>query len=599
MQLRDYQSALADEVTRALVNHAVVLQLPTGGGKTYIAASIAMAARRTAKHVWFVCHRREIIRQASESFEEIGIPHGVIGAGRRDLGDRQIKICSVDTIRRHFGKVEAPDFIIWDECHHVAAKSWAELKARFPNAAHLGLTATPERLDGYGLAEHFDRIICGPTTRQLIEAGHLSRYRIFAPTIPDLRGVRVKMGDYSKEQLAERMSGRALIGNAVEHYRRHVPEGRAVVFAVSIEASKAIVARFVDTGIPAAHIDSTTPVAQRDAAIADLEAGRIRVLSNVEIFTEGFDLPAIDAVILLRPTKSFSLFRQMIGRGLRVALGKTETIILDHAGLIFDHGLPDDDVQWTLDGRRRHEDVDGNRAEKLRRCPSCSNIHTWAAECPECGHVYGALDRSIEEVYGELREFQRLPGHVTVHEFMVRARIATSNTVRHMFNRGMPRDHETGMVPLEAALEWLRSAKTSQNRPPFGSKPGEYENRETFGKRVGRSFRSVNKLAANGLPCGLNGWVHVEPALEWLAEWEADPSNWRRRWKIAGYESTSEFARRIGVDREHGRLGLIKRGLPIAENGLVHIETGLAWVAANERPERSERRMRPSKGPCR
>jgi superfamily II DNA or RNA helicase len=304
--------------------------------------------------------------------------------------------------------MQAPDLIVWDECHHIAAGSWSSIFARYSRARHVGLSATPVRLDGKGLGDHFDEMVRGPTVRELIDGGFLVRYRAFAPTIPDTAGLHTRMGDYVKSEVANLMDRPRIVGDAIAHYRKLAAGKRAVVFAVSIEASRRVVDGFRAAGIPAEHVDGETPTDERDAAIRRFESGDTLVLSNVDLFGEGFDLPSIEVAILLRPTQSLGLYLQQVGRALRTAPGKSEAIILDHAGNILRHGLPDEDREWTLDGERASKKKKESAAS-VRQCLQCYGISPSAAQvCRQCGSPFPVQAREIEEVAGDLSEVDPL-----------------------------------------------------------------------------------------------------------------------------------------------------------------------------------------------
>lgn len=410
MQLRPYQQHGLDEIRAHLRAgiRSVLWQMPTGAGKTASTAHMLGSAAQKGRRAWFVCHRRELILQSHRAFQKAGVPHGIIAAGFDIAGLRPVQICSVQTLARRLDRVATPDLIVWDECHHLAAGSWSSIYQRFPKAVHIGLSATPQRLDGQGLEAYFTRMVTGPTVRELIEAGFLVPYRLFAPGGgPDLSGVHTRMGDYVKSEVAAIMDKPRIVGDAVEHYRKLAMGRRAVVFAVSIEASHRIVEMFCAAGIPAEHVDGETPTEQRDAAIRRFECGQTRVLSNVELFGEGFDLPAIEAVILMRPTQSLALYLQMVGRGLRTADGKDDCIILDHAGNCARHGLPDDEREWTLAGglersKRGERDPDD---QPIRQCLACYAISPAAMDrCRECGTPFPVRARKVQEVAGELTE---------------------------------------------------------------------------------------------------------------------------------------------------------------------------------------------------
>lgn len=577
-----FQTDLVHQIEAALGNHAsVLLQLPTGGGKTHVAAAVIRRWNARRKRVWFVCHTRELIRQTCAKLDALGVSHGIVSPEYEPCYERRVQVCSVDTLRNRIEKLgdllQDPDLIVWDECQHVAAPSWSAIKARYAGARHLGLTATPERLDGTGLGQWFDHLICGPTTRDLIVRGRISRYRLFAPTIPDLRGVKTLAGDYAARDLDDRMGGSVLVGDVVEHYRKLAPGARAIVFAVSVKHSKAVVERFQAAGIPAVHVDGTTRKDDRDAAVERLASSEIKVLSNVRVFTEGFDVPAIDAVIVLRPTKSRALFLQMIGRGLRKADGKAATIVLDHAGVVYEHGLPDDDYEWTLEGhasRGAKKPLGG----RLRRCPDCNAVHEWAAECVECGHVYAQGERTIDEVYGELREVGAGAHRYAprgAHTAFARRIGRSPDFVRRLVKRGLP-VRPDGFIDDAAALAWCEQhpeyMSGNYNAPPRGSGMGEYCSTSAFGIKVGRSGTVVQRLKQKGLPHADNGWIHVEKGLEWMAEYES-----QNKTKLSSeYETVSRFARRIGITNM-SVYAWCRKGILRTHDGYVHIKDGLDW----------------------
>lgn len=407
--LRDYQEhdRLAIRAAFKQGARAVLYQLPTGGGKTALTAHVAGESSRRAKwRVWFLVHRKELVDQSIRTFEQVGIPHGVIAAGffadRRPL----VQIGSVQTIGRRLERLPAPDLIIWDEAHHLAAGTWSTIFAAYPDALHLGLSATPERLDGTGLGHWFSHLVCGPTTADLIDQGWLAPYRLYAPAKVDLSGVHTKLGDFVKGELAATMDKPTITGDAIAHYRRYADGKRAIAFCCSIEHSQHVVAQFNAAGIPAEHVDGHTEATQRKLAMQRFRAGEIRVLSNVELFGEGVDVPAIEAAILLRPTQSLALYLQQVGRALRPAEGKMHAVILDHAGNSYTHGLPDDPREWSLEGRKRKRGTADQ--VPIRQCPKCfAVVPAASASCKYCHTLLagaGGGGREVEEVAGELVE---------------------------------------------------------------------------------------------------------------------------------------------------------------------------------------------------
>ncbi len=410
LRLRGYQSDLIEQARGYIREGAnsILIQAPTGSGKTVLVAKMLKNAAERGYRAWFCVHRRELIAQSVVTLSQsAGIEAGIVAAGFPQDRSMPIQVCSIATLRHRRKQLRAPSLVIFDEAHHLAAKSWADIFAAYPGAVHIGLTATPERLDGTGLGKWFKHLIVGPSVSQLIEQGYLSNYRLFAPPPPDLAGVHVIAGDYNKRELSAAMSRSTVTGDVITHYRKYAPGKRMVLFAWSIEASKELAARFNTAGIQAEHVDGDTDNATRDLAMARFRDGKTLVLTNVDLFGEGVDVPAIEAVALLRPTQSLTLYLQQVGRGLRPAIGKERAIILDHAGNCRRFGMPDDARHWTLDGRR--DGKIANDAAPIKQCPMCYAVMTVSVDvCKHCGYKFQVVSREINEVDGELEEVKIL-----------------------------------------------------------------------------------------------------------------------------------------------------------------------------------------------
>lgn len=406
LELRPYQTDIYAE-TRAAIQegfNAVLVQSPTGSGKTVLIAKMLEHASSRNYSCWFVVHRRELVEQSVITLtESAGLSLGIVAAGFPGNRHERIQVCSVQTLanRRHL--LQAPNLIVWDEAHHVAAATWGDIFNAYPNAVHIGLTATPERLDGTGLDGFFRKLILGPSVKKLIDDGWLSKYKLYAPSTPDLSHVHTVAGDYNKKELAEAMSDSAVVGDALLHYKKYAHGLRSLAFMWSVEASEKIAAQFREAGIPSAHVDGTTNRSERTRLFQDFRSGAVKFLSNVEIASEGVDIPGIEAIFLLRPTRSLAMYLQQVGRGLRILQGKEMALIFDHAGNCRLHGLPDDERVWSLEGRRRKK---GEAAEcPVKQCPKCyAMIPASSFECKWCGFKFQIQSRNINEVEGELSE---------------------------------------------------------------------------------------------------------------------------------------------------------------------------------------------------
>ncbi|WP_066770039.1 DEAD/DEAH box helicase [Sphingobium sp. CCH11-B1] len=403
--LRPYQAALLDGARQGFRERkrAILLQLPTGGGKTVSGSKMIEGSSAKGLVCWWLAHRRELIGQTSKTFAAMGIQHGIIAGGHSSDPHKRVQIGSIQTVARRLDDLAPPDLIIFDECHHLGASQWQKIFDAFPNAKIIGLTATPWRLDGKGLGQWFEEMVNGPTVAELIAEGSLSHYRLFAPTQIDTSTIKMQAGDFKKDDLAKLMDKPTIVGDAVKHYLKLCRGKRAVAFAVNVEHSQRIAQQFNANGIPAEHVDGTMDAGSRDGAIQRFIAGDTLVLTNCELFGEGFDVPAIEAVILLRPTKSLSLHLQQVGRALRPAPGKSEAIILDHAGNSMIHGLPDDDREWTLEDREKKK-KDDKVSSPIKTCMECFHVYRPAPKCPQCGHQPVGQAREIEQRDGELAE---------------------------------------------------------------------------------------------------------------------------------------------------------------------------------------------------
>jgi DNA repair protein RadD len=405
LELRPYQVDMVGE-TRAHFRAGrkrVLNQLPTGGGKTAMTSTVVHTAVKKGKTAWFVVHRRELVNQVCRAFDAEGIDYGVISSDYDPKPKARAQIVSIQTAIRRLERLTPPDLLVVDECHHAASQMWADLMAWCKDAHILGLSATPKRLDGRGLGKYFDAMVKGPSMRWLIDNDYLSPYRLFEPASVDMSGVQVVAGEYNRRQMTQRVTDSKIVGDVVAHYRTHCNGARAVGFAVSIEHAAMVAAQFRKEGIAACHFDGNTERGLRNQINRDFETGHIRVLMNCELLGEGYDLPAIEAAILLRPTMSESLYLQQVGRALRFVPGKIATI-LDHVGNCARHGKPDLEREWSLTTGADAKAKESKRPAP-RMCTKCFAASKYNAEvCSTCGNPFDSEARTIENVDGELAE---------------------------------------------------------------------------------------------------------------------------------------------------------------------------------------------------
>ena len=409
IKLRDYQENLIQKLRErfAAGKKRLLLQLPTGAGKTILAADMLKGASTKGNNALFIVHRMELLEQTAEALKIFDIPHGIIASGYRYVPGHRVYIASIQTLVRRLHIIDNIKIVFFDECHHIAAGSWKKVFSSFPKSWVIGLTATSIRLDGKGLSEFFDEIIQGPSVQSLIDQGYLSRYRYFAPEYLNTAALRVRMGEFLQEDLEEALNSVTITGKAIDEYKKHGEDGQFIVFAVSIAHSIHIVEEFDKHGISARHVDGTMKKKERLAIMEMFRNRDISVLSNVNLFGEGVDIPDLKGILMLRPTKSLSLYLQMCGRALRPSPGKDCAIILDHSNNIYEHGSPCEDRLWTLRGCKSGE-------TKLKECPRCfAHVPIGAEVCttPGCGYEFTPIqieapkkEREIEPLEGKLEE---------------------------------------------------------------------------------------------------------------------------------------------------------------------------------------------------
>ena len=430
IQLRDFQSDVERRIYAAWLagTRNVLAVLPTGAGKTVLFSKVMADQQRPSVAI---AHRQELVGQISLALARNGVRHRIIGPRavaqacsalhlaetRRNYIDPTSPraVAGVDTLVRRPAEPWMQQIGLWvgDEFHHAAPRTnkWCTAVSMFPNAHGLGVTATPCRADGRGLGRHadglIDTMVVGLPMRELIDAGWLSDYRVFVPP-SDLHLEQVSIsagGDYSPEPLRRAVHASHITGDVVAHYQRIAPGKLGVTFAVDVAAATEIAAAFRAAGVPAEVVTAETPDALRSHVLRRFRAREVLQLVNVDLFGEGFDLPALEVVSMARPTQSYALYAQQFGRALRVLDGKDRAIIIDHVGNVLRHGLPDAPRVWTLDRRERRSRTTSD-IPPLRICLSCTGAYDRVrAVCPYCGEAWIPTERSTPaQVDGDLAE---------------------------------------------------------------------------------------------------------------------------------------------------------------------------------------------------
>lgn len=367
-QLRDYQRRAIDDVRAAHAEvRSVVLQLPTGAGKTRTSAEYMREEVAVGHRCIFLAGLDTLVGDTHARLVDAGIRAGFVQAGRPVDDEAPIQVCSWQTLRAR-GLRPRADRVIVDECHHSASSTLREILAAYPSAKLLGMTATAQRGDGQPLGDIFERLVAGPSVSELTERGYLVPCELRAPG-------RVVDG--------------ALGMDPVDAYETYTPDRRALVFASGREHAADIMRKLAQRGIPAGLMLGDTPRAERERIRDGIVRGRLRVLVNVAVAVEGWDCPEIEVVILARSFTVCGSFLQAIGRGLRPAANKTKCVVLDLKGAWETHGLPDERRVWSLEGTAVRREA----LSAMAKCPECWAVFKPARECPRCHAALGAESR--------------------------------------------------------------------------------------------------------------------------------------------------------------------------------------------------------------
>ena len=390
ISLRPYQKELCLDIQEALWPHdgsegvrAVCAVLPTGGGKTVCFSQMALSFHRAGHRLCAGAHREELVDQMSAKFFDFDVPHGIIKSGLPISHQAYIQCAMIQTLAGKVHQLPPPDVLVIDECHHTPASQYQKIIDAMPTTTKIiGFTATPERLDGKGLGNVYDRLVVGPQVPELISMGYLVPATVFAPALVDTSSLHTRMGDFDKTEVAQLMDEPTITGDAVEHYKRLASGTSAVAFCVGIAHAVHVAECFNTAGIAASHIDGGMAKPQRKAILERFRSGDILVLTSADLISEGFDLPRIETAILLRPTKSLGLYLQQVGRALRVQNGKRRAVILDHVQNSLRHGLPDEHREWCLDGKTKKKKKEEEEFA-VQTCNVCFRVYK-GKKCPDC-----------------------------------------------------------------------------------------------------------------------------------------------------------------------------------------------------------------------
>lgn len=379
ISLREYQQDLYQKTVEAFRqgHKRVLVCVGCGAGKSYIFAKMA---ERTKGPVLVLTHRRELLDQTGRLFQEHGI---------------NARVEMILTEANHLGEHEQPALIITDEAHLSRSNSWMKVLDYYDTYT-VGFTATPVRLDGKPLGDIYSALITGVSVRWLIDNGRLASYEYYAPTVVETDGLRVQAGDYVIKDLEQLMSDRAIYSDVLKSWERLAKGQKTIAYCVSVKHAQETAQMFTEAGYPAVEIDGGTPSKKRAEIMQDFRNGKILVLCNVGIISEGVSIDDVTCCLLLRPTESHALFWQQGMRAMRYQPGKVATII-DCVGNYTRNTLFDADVEWSLtESVKKRHSLNDEGDFYIRTCPSCFKVFKTAPVCPYCSEPYPLHPREIK-----------------------------------------------------------------------------------------------------------------------------------------------------------------------------------------------------------
>ena len=393
IKLRDYQENLIGDLRNKIREgkNRLLCVLPTGGGKTIIFMHIIFNAIQKGHKILIITHRQEILAQIKKTLFQFKIPSGTIKAERKNISEMQVQVGMVLTIGKRLERIPRPDLIIFDEAHHCAAKTWLKIITYWNETKILGFTATPQRLDGQGLYPIFEEMVEGKTISELVQLGWLSFPELYsARVIFDKKKLKKYAGDYSLADQEKHLNeSHVFFEEAIVEYKNKLNGKPAIIFVPTVKIGNFIADKFSRSGFLSKCIHGRMESKDRDDAIEGLASGKYNVVTSCEVINEGVDVPVVSGIILLRKTKSLAFYLQACGRGLRPHENKNETIIIDFAGNIKEHGHPLDRREWSIHGSKKEKSK-----VKITECPKCFFIMRGVkTKCEKCNYIFKSVEK--------------------------------------------------------------------------------------------------------------------------------------------------------------------------------------------------------------
>jgi superfamily II DNA or RNA helicase len=427
IQLRDNQRELITKIQRSIASghRRILVQAHVGFGKTIVSAEIARLCREKSNRSLFIAPRRQLVYQAIEKFEHLGVSAGMIMAGEQMVLQRIVQVGSIDTLtsRCHRGSWEYPwaKVLMVDEAHAMFSADRIKFLSHYDIV--LGITATPALANGKGMGAFYTDLVCGPTMKELVDDGYLVPMRYYGADYPDLASVKMDAdGDYQEKSLAEASDKPELIGSIYRNYKRLAGDRTTLIFSVNRKHGIHIYNEFKSHGEAVEYIDANTPTEEREAMAARVESGETKVIVNISVLAFGTDWPRISCVIIARVTRNISSWIQMVGRGSRLHPTKSDCLVIYHGPNFDELGPIDGDIEWSLDDKstireRKERKQKEQKEPKQIVCKKCGCAFSGRKTCPDCGHEMVAQGQAVPVHEADLVEITTKPKPLEKSQF--------------------------------------------------------------------------------------------------------------------------------------------------------------------------------------
>lgn len=450
LKLFDYQQRLVTETRRALSNgnKGVLIVSPPGSGKSVVIAEIARLTTLKKNRILFFVHRKELVNQIKDSFI------------KQDVDLKYCTILTVGKVANRLDILTKPDLIIVDESQHSRARTYRKIFDYYSDVPRLGFTGSPWRLSGKGFKDIYSAMVQGPTTKWLIEHHKLAPFTVYGYQLGDKNVLKhSSTGDYTKQSMDD-FTHSIIHGDIVKSWLKFAKDRKTIVYCHSTSFSKEVAQSFRDAGINAVHADAKTPEGKRDKIMADFKKGKIKILCNVDLVSEGFNVPDCSCVVLLRPTQSLVIYLQQSMRAMRYQPNK-HAIIIDQVGNFERFGLPDADYKWTLEDREKHPRKDSGSTDglQIKTCPDCfAVIRAECVKCPICGHDFSIEIRKIKQKKEQKLRAIKAEEHTSeafTTNYILTQNPATFTTMKQFYDYAKAKGYKKGWAYYQGKAKGL------------------------------------------------------------------------------------------------------------------------------------------------